>query len=83
MTVHPAKTQISLDIRPVWLEPSLYAQWVEAQADLSLRFAHMPFCWFCREAALSLFSVQDTVNHFIFAYSLFRGFVIENLFADI
>ena len=26
--VRPAKTQISLGIRPVWLEPSLCAQWV-------------------------------------------------------
>ena len=25
VTVRPAKTQISLDIRPVWLEPSLSA----------------------------------------------------------
>ena len=24
----------------------------DAQADLSLRRAHMPFCWFCHEAAL-------------------------------
>ena len=23
----------------------------DAQADLSLRWAHMPFCWFCHEAA--------------------------------
>ena len=69
MTVRPAKTQISLGIRPVWSESSLCAQWVlkdpnflhadsedwsdraDAQADLSLRWAHMPFCWFCREAA--------------------------------
>ena len=28
MTVHPAKTQISLGIRPVWSEPSLCANWV-------------------------------------------------------
>ena len=28
ITVHPAKTQISLDIRPVWSESSLWAQWV-------------------------------------------------------
>ena len=27
--------------------------------------------------------IQDTVNHFIFACSLFRDFVIENLFAEI
>ena len=62
-----AKTQISLDIRPVWSESSLCAQWVAkdpsflhadsedsdqtAQDYLSLRWAHMPFCWFCHEAA--------------------------------
>ena len=28
MTVHPAKTPISLGIRPVWSECSLCAQWV-------------------------------------------------------
>ena len=67
--VHPAKTQISLGVRPVWSESSLCAQWVakgpsflhaesedwsdwaDAQADLSLRWAHMPFCWFCHVAA--------------------------------
>ena len=66
--VRPAKTQISLDIRPVCSESSLGAQWVaniqsflhadgedwsdwaDAETDLSLRWAHMPFCWFCREA---------------------------------
>ena len=24
---------------------------IDAQADLSLRWAHMPYCWFCRDAA--------------------------------
>ena len=28
MTVHPAKTQISLGMHPVWSESSLCAQWV-------------------------------------------------------
>ena len=69
MSVRPAKTQISLGIRPVWSESSLCDQWVtkdpvilhaisedwsdwaDAQADLSLRWAHMPFCWFCHVAA--------------------------------
>ena len=65
MTVRPAKTQISPGILPVWSESSLYTQWVakdpsflhadseswaDAQADLSLRWAHMPFFWFCHEA---------------------------------
>ena len=44
----------------VWSESSLCAQWVatdpsflqaDAQADLSLRWVHMPFCWFCHEVA--------------------------------
>ena len=58
-----AKTQ---GISPVWSESSLFAQWVatklhadsedwsdwvDAQADLSLCWVHMPFCWFCHEAA--------------------------------
>ena len=29
----------------------LWSNWVDAQTDLSLRWAHMPFCWFCHEAA--------------------------------
>ena len=67
--VPPAKTQISLGIRPVWSKSSLCAQWVakdpnflhadsedlsdwaDAQAELRRRWAHMPFCWFCHEAA--------------------------------
>ena len=64
VTVRPAKTQISLGIRPVWSESSLCAQWVakdpsflhadsedwsewaDAQADLSLRWAHTHFVGF-------------------------------------
>ena len=29
----------------------LWSDWVGAQADLSLRWAHRSFCWFCHEAA--------------------------------
>ena len=67
--MHPAKTQISLHICPVWsfvavcmkkawvLSYPLSAQWrhwsdqTDAQGDLSLRWAHSSFCWFCHEAA--------------------------------
>ena len=35
MTVRPAKTQISLGIRPVWSESSLCAQWVAQKPKLS------------------------------------------------
>ena len=67
MHVRPAKTEISLGIRPVWSESLLCAQWVakdpkflhadnedwsvwadwaNAQADLSLRWAHTHFVGF-------------------------------------
>ena len=60
-TVCPTKTQISLGICPVWSESSLCAQWVakdpsflhadSEDSDLSLRWAHMPFCWLCHVVA--------------------------------
>ena len=28
-----------------------WSDWADAQADLNLRLAHMPLCWFCHEAA--------------------------------
>ena len=34
----------------------LWSDWADAQADLSLRWAHMPFCWFCHEAAHMILS---------------------------
>ena len=60
--VHPAKTQISLGIHPVWSESllsawrsyplsaqrRLWSDWADAQADLSLCWAHTPllvFSW--------------------------------------
>ena len=67
--VRPAKTQISLGIRPVWSvfavhsmgswgpyaslcgQRRLGSDWADVQADLSLSWAHMPFCVFCHEAA--------------------------------
>ena len=29
----------------------LWSDWADAQADLSLRWAHRSFCWFCRAVA--------------------------------
>ena len=29
----------------------LWSDWADVQADMSLRWAHMPFCWICHEAA--------------------------------
>ena len=36
---------------PLSAQRSLWSDWADVQADLSLRWAHMPFCWFCHEAA--------------------------------
>ena len=32
---------------------------MDAQADLSLRWTHMPFCWFCHEAAHVVLCLKD------------------------
>ena len=64
LAVRPAKTQISLGIRPVWLvftvptkkawvlnyplsaQQRFWSDWTDAQADLSLRWAHSHFVGF-------------------------------------
>ena len=39
-------------LRSAWAsQRRLWSDWADAQADLSLRWAHMPFCWFCQDAA--------------------------------
>ena len=61
MSVRPAKTQISLGIRPVWSESSLCAQWVAKDPNFlhadsedwwseSSLGAHS-LCWFCHVMA--------------------------------
>ena len=64
MSVCPAKTQISLGIRPVWLESSLSAQWVardpgflHADSDDSDQTGQMPrlVCVFAGRTAILLF----------------------------
>ena len=35
---------------PLSAQQRLLSDWADAQADLSLHWAHMPFCWFCHEA---------------------------------
>ena len=34
-----------------WVHGEDWSDWADAQADLSLRWTYMPFCWFCHEAA--------------------------------
>ena len=36
---------------PLSAQRRLWSDWAHAQADLSLRWTHMPFCCFCHEAA--------------------------------
>ena len=80
--VRPAKTQLSLGIRPVWPEASLsawrklgslptqwahsedWSDWADAQANLSLRWAHshFVFCWLCHEAANMITTENITLN---------------------
>ena len=43
-----------------------WSDWADAQADLSLWWAHMPFCWFCHDAAHSSAEVlfeQRCIDH--------------------
>ena len=41
-----------------WAHCKDWSDWVDAQADLSHRRVHMPFCWFCHKTAHM--SSQDT-----------------------
>ena len=36
---------------PLSAQRRFWSDWADAQADLSLRWAYMPFCWFCHDAA--------------------------------
>ena len=85
--VCPAKTQISLGIRPVrsesllsawrnlgylathWVHSNDWSDWVDAQADLSLCWAHMPFCWFCHVLARARLYFQPIYLYFIILYT--------------
>ena len=59
--------------------------WTDAQADLSLRWAHMPFCWFCREAAhmmLSLVFLSQLVSWAGCGIWLYRFLIIVFFFSS-
>ena len=59
--VCPAKTQISIftvHMKKAWFlsyplsaQRRLRSDWLDAQTDLSLRWAQRSFCWFCHEVA--------------------------------
>ena len=39
-----------------------WSDWADAEADLSLRWAHMPYCWLCYEAAQFWYSRLASAN---------------------
>ena len=56
--IRPVWSESSLCPQWVAKDPSFlhadskdWSDWADAQADLSLRWEHMPFCWFYHEAA--------------------------------
>ena len=49
---------------PLSAQRRLWTDWVDAQADLSLRWAHKPFCWFWHEQAQFWYHVVHPVNKF-------------------
>ena len=52
---------------PLSAQRRLWSDWASAQSDLSLRWAHMPFCWFCHEAAyICLISVLS-LDSYVFS----------------
>ena len=50
----------------------LRSDWADVQADRSLHWAHMPFCWFCHEVAhmvfetVSIESAEDLLHFVLF-----------------
>ena len=88
MTVRPAKTQISLGIRPVWSESSLCVQrpklsscgqrrlwsdWTDAQADLSLRWANTHFVGFVMSRL-----IYNICSHSLWTFSYFSALGFQN-----
>ena len=54
---------------PLSAQWRLWSDWADAQADLSLRWEYMPFCWFCHKAAQMH---EKHIDHFV-------GFVTRRL----
>ena len=48
---------VAKDARFLHADSEDWSDWADAQADLSLRWAHMPFCWFCHVAAQITMSI--------------------------
>ena len=76
VTVCPAKTQISLGIRPVWSESSLCAQWVAK--DPSFQTGRMPrLIWVFAGRTLILLVCHEAAQMF---YTSYQGNTINQNF---
>ena len=60
--IRPLTRVFAVRMKKVWVlsyslnvQRRLWSDWADAQADLSLRWAHMPCCWFCRTLAIFIF----------------------------
>ena len=90
--VHPAKTQISLDIRPVWSESSLstwknirpFTYWAHSEDSgqmprlIWVFVGRTSFCWYCQAAAHLVFVgfVWKNLYFYILFIIAFKNFTI-------
>ena len=77
-TVHMKKAWVLS--YPLSAQQRLWSDWVDAQADLSLRRAHMPFRWLGREAAHFQTNMQVPLEMLNFILALFLVVVYTGVF---
>ena len=58
LSIHPVWSVFAVCMKKAWIlsytlnaQRRLWSGWPDAQVDLSLRWAHKSFCWFCHVAA--------------------------------
>ena len=56
---------------PLSAQRRLWSDWADAQADMSLRWAHMPLCWFCHETAHLLIPPSWSVSAITYMYYMY------------
>ena len=54
----------------------LWSDWADAEADLSLRWGHMPFCWFCHAVAQIAFFFVYILPHTEFSSAVLNFTII-------
>ena len=76
-----------------WVHSDDWLDWVDAKADLSLRWVHGSFCWFCHEVAqmismntcgeertISSFANRDKLCPIILNYALLKHLTCQDVF---